>query len=99
MINIDEEHHVTIKSILQRFIPNTPVWAFGSRITQHFKPYSDLDLVIVGRERIPQSVYYQIKDAMEESVLPFKVDVLDWHRISPSFQKIIQKKYEIVINE
>ncbi len=97
MINIDERHLITIKTILQRLIPNTSVWVFGSRITSASKSYSDLDLVIVGKKRVPQILYYQIKDAMEESDLPFRVDVLDWHRISPSFKKIIKNNYIVLI--
>lgn len=98
MIDIEEKHLSTIKRIFQRLIPGIPVWAFGSRIKQTAKPYSDLDLVIVGENRIPQPVYYQIKDAMEESDIPFKVDVLDWHRLSPAFREIIQQQYEILIS-
>lgn len=81
---------------MHQLIPDTPVWAFGSRVTHTAKPYSDLDLVIVSKEHIPQALYYQIKDAMEESDLPFKVDILDWHRISPSFRAIIQKNYVVL---
>ena len=96
MIDIEDRHLLTIKRIFQQLIPGIPVWAFGSRVKQTAKPYSDLDLVIVGAHRIPQNIYYQIKDAMEESNIPFKVDVLDWHRLSPSFQTIIQQQYEIL---
>ena len=38
----------------------------------------------------------EIQDAFEESTLPFRVDVLDWHRISPSFRRVIQDKYDIL---
>lgn len=96
MIDIEKHHLSTINNIFHRFIPGIPVWAFGSRTHQTAKPYSDLDLVIVGDNRIPQKVYYQIKDAMEESDVPFKVDVLDWHRLSPAFQAIIQQHYVIL---
>ena len=37
-----------------------------------------------------------IQDAFDESTLPFRVDVLDWHRISPSFRRVIQDKYDIL---
>ena len=96
MIDLDVKHLKTVQAILHRLIPNTPVWVFGSRINHTAKSYSDLDLVIVGQNRIPQGVYYQLKDAMEESDLPFKVDILDWHRIRPSFRKIIQENYVVL---
>jgi uncharacterized protein len=96
MINLETEHLMIVKSILQKLIPETTVWVFGSRITHQVKTYSDLDLVIIGEKKIPQTTYYQLQDAMEESSLPFKVDVLDWHRITPSFRKIIQQQHEIL---
>ncbi len=96
MIDIDAKYFLTVKSILKQIIPKTPVWAFGSRVTGHAKPYSDLDLVIVDKHPIALLLYYQIKDAMEESDLPFRVDILDWHRISPSFKKVIYEKYVII---
>ena len=96
MINIDQNHLLTIKNILQQFIPNPTVWVFGSRIKQTAKSYSDLDLVIIGDKPISQKIYYQIQDAMEESDIPFRVEVLDWHRISPAFREAIQQQYEVL---
>ena len=93
MIDISQEQRITIQKILEKFIPNTPVWAFGSRVHGTAKSYSDLDLVIVGSERIPVKIYYQLQDAFEESTLPYRVDLLDWHRISTAFQKVIKQEY------
>ena len=30
------------------------------------------------------------------SNIPFKIDVLDWHRLSPSFKAIIQQQYAVL---
>ena len=38
----------------------------------------------------------RLKEAFEESDLPFRVDVLDWHAISDRFHKVIEKKYEVL---
>ena len=35
-------------------------------------------------------------EAFEASDLPFRVDVLDWHRISESFHKVIEQAYEVI---
>jgi len=95
MIDIKERHLTMVKKIIQQLIPGIPVWIFGSRVKGTAKPYSDLDLVIVGPQQIPQQLYYQIKDAMEESDLPYRVDVLDWYRISPEFREVIQKNHVV----
>ena len=96
MIDIKEEHLQIVKQILHQYIPGIPVWIFGSRTKGTAKSYSDLDLVIFDEHKIPLTNYYQIKDAFEESTLPFRVDVLDWHRIGPSFRKLIQQEYIVL---
>ncbi|VAW55620.1 Type I restriction-modification system, specificity subunit S, partial [hydrothermal vent metagenome] len=56
------------------------------------------DLVLKGQSKVPQKKYFQLQDALEESDLPIKVDVLDWHRITPEFRANIEKKYEVIMD-
>ena len=58
------------------------------------KEVQKFDIVIVGEHKLSQKVFYALKDAFEESELPIKVDVLDWHRISCEFQNNIKAQYE-----
>ena len=37
-----------------------------------------------------------LKSEFENSAIPFIVDLLDWHRISPEFHRNIEKKFEII---
>ncbi|MHB9028630.1 MAG: nucleotidyltransferase family protein [Candidatus Latescibacterota bacterium] len=85
-----------IEDILERYAPEYEVRAFGSRVTRTAKKHSDLDLAVAGRERIDPKRLDRLKEAFEESDLPFRVDVLDWNAISPEFRKIIEKKYEVI---
>ena len=86
-----------IQQILQEYIPEKTVWAFGSRVHgHHLKPFSDLDLAIIETEPMDSTLYQNILDAFSESNLPFKVDIVDWARIKPTFRSIIQEKYEII---
>jgi type I restriction enzyme S subunit len=96
MIDIQPDHLELIRNILDRHIPGIEVRAFGSRVSGQKKPYSDLDLVIVGQKQLPQKAYYQLKDAFEESSLPFRIDLLDWHRISSSFRRVIEQAYQVI---
>jgi len=86
----------TVKQILTEHFPECEVRAFGSRVTQTAKNYSDLDLTIVGQNALDSERFRHLKEAFEESNLPFRVDVLDWHRISESFHTVIEKKYEVI---
>ena len=96
MIDLLEKHLRLVREILAQQVPGIEVRAFGSRVTGKAKPYSDLDLVVVGAEKLPQEVYYRLKDSFEESTLPIRVDVLDWHRISPEFKEVIERVYQVI---
>jgi predicted nucleotidyltransferase len=96
MIDLPQTQLKLVKEILSRQVPNLEVRVFGSRITGEAKPYSDLDLVIVGNVELPQDVYYRLKDSFEESTLPIRIEVLDWHRISAEFRRVIEQNYQII---
>lgn len=96
MIRIAENHLAMIKEILRAHAPDCEVRAFGSRLTDKAKSYSDLDLVVIGKKKIERKIMIALKEAFEESTLPFRIDLLDWRRISDNFKKIIQKNYIVI---
>ena len=96
MIDVNPNHLDTVTRILAGHVPDCEVRAFGSRVTWTAKDYSDLDLAVVGERALDLDVLRLLREAFEESDLPFRVDVLDWHAISSSFRKVIEKKYEVV---
>ena len=96
MIDVNPNHLETVTRILAGQVPECEVRAFGSRVTWTAKDYSDLDLAVVGDRALDSDALRLLKEAFEESDLPFRVDVLDWYAISPAFQKVIEKKYEVV---
>jgi len=96
MIDLPPQDLTTIKRILAKHVPDCEVRAFGSRVTWTAKPHSDLDLVVVGKEKLSRSLLSLLKGSFEDSALPVTVDLLDWHRISPEFQKNITKQYETI---
>ncbi|WP_263079932.1 nucleotidyltransferase domain-containing protein [Endozoicomonas sp. Mp262] len=83
------------QQLLKRYLPNTCVWAYGSRVRGHARPASDLDLVaFVGEE---QSVAIsELREAFEESNLPFRVDLFCWDQIPDSFKETIKGQYVVI---
>lgn len=63
---------------------------FGARRAGHAKPNSDLGLGVVGDTVLDYRKIMALKRAFQESDLPFRVDVLDWHAISESFRVTIE---------
>ncbi len=96
MINVHAKNLTAVKKILDQYLPGIEVWAFGSRVGGQAKSYSDLDLVIVGKSKIDRVAWVRLKEAFEESKLPFRVDLIDWNSISTDFQKIVTQNYEIL---
>ena len=95
MIDLRPHHLETVRQIPAHHVPQCEVRAFGSRANWTAKDYSDLDLVVVASGKLSEDTLRHLKEAFEESELPFRVDVLDWQATSPQFRKVIEKQYEI----
>ena len=96
MIDLSPNHLKTVRQILAEHVPACEVRAFGSRVTQSAKEYSDLDLAVVGVTALDRHTLARLKEAFEESDLPIQVDVLDWQEISQSFKEIIARDYAVL---
>ncbi|GAB4397736.1 MAG: nucleotidyltransferase domain-containing protein [Anaerolineales bacterium] len=96
MIDLAPKDLLTVLQILQTHVPDYEVRAFGSRYHHTAWKYSDLDLAVVGAARLPFATLAAVRIAFEESDLPFRVDVLDWHTLSPEFQQVIAQGYETI---
>ena len=94
-IDINPNHLETIQRILNEHVPDCEVRAFGSRAKWNAEDYSDLDLAVVGEQPLSWRTLCNLRDTFEESDLPFRVDVLDWHDISGEFKEIIEKDYVV----
>jgi len=96
-LELSEEHLNVILDILDKIVPDRKVRAFGSRVTGKAKPYSDLDLAVMGDTPLPDKAIRDLRDAFEESNLPFQVDIVQWAEISEGFRKIIEERYIVLI--
>lgn len=97
-MHLGDDHLVEVKRILARNLPpSVQVFAFGSRVHgRNLKPYSDLDLCLWGKLPVPAAVMTKLGTEFEDSLLPFKVDVIDWVAISPEFRVAISADLELL---
>jgi type I restriction enzyme S subunit len=79
-----------VNALVAEWLPASDVRLFGSRARGTPKPYSDLDLVIMGDTPTPLSTLGQLQEAFACSDLPWRVDVVDWANTAPEFQRHIQ---------
>lgn len=80
-----------MRNILNCFVPEAEIIVFGSRINGTAKPWSDLDLAIKAKSALGWKLLEEIKEAFQESELPFRVDVLDWNDITDAFRRAIKE--------
>ena len=95
-IDLNPNHLAIVLGILAEHVPECEVRAFGSRASWTSRDYSDLDLAIVGEGALDWRTLGRLKEAFEESSLPMRVDVLDWHATSESFREVIERDYVVV---
>lgn len=83
-----------IYAVIKKYLPGQKVWAFGSRVTgQQLKPFSDLDLVILGNEDIEDVALVRAQNAFEESDLPIMIDLVVWKLLPQSLREQIEKSH------
>lgn len=89
---LSKEESKAVKDILNRAIPNLKVLAFGSRVSgKNLKPFSDLDLAIIGNGAISFDTLCKIKEEFSNSDLPFMVDIVDYNAVDKNFAEVIKK--------
>ena len=95
-IDISPSQRKELLTLIQRHLPNVEVWAFGSRVKWTARSNSDLDLVALAKPE-DEGRISRLKEALEESSLPFRVDVLVWDNIPESFKKNIRERHVVLV--
>ena len=95
-IDITAEQRRTVLALLNRHLPGTTVWACGSRVKWTSRPESDLDLVAFARPEQSARVA-DLREAFEESNLPFRVDLFVWDETPESFRARIEAEHVMLL--
>ena len=70
-----------ISSIFERFQDVDTVIIYGSRAKGNFKPYSDIDITLLGKN-LNLTSQQQIENELDDLLLPYKFDVSIMKEIS-----------------
>jgi len=92
-LTLQPAHTTLLRAILRTYLGERPVrvYAFGSRARGDCRADSDLDLLLDDQEEIPLSTVTMLKEAFEDSCLPFRVDVVRRTDLSPEFYQHIHR--------
>lgn len=77
-----------IKDIVRKHLPSTEYKAFlfGSRVAGNHRKFSDVDLGILGNKPIPSDVFFNLQQDLEDSDIPYIVELLDFSSVAESFK-------------
>ena len=92
-VDIRPDHLEIVQDILREHLPaGVKVWVFGSRANWTTKDSSDLDLALESESRLNHKLLGALKDAFEDSTLPYTVDVVDLNAVSHVFKQIVKEQ-------
>jgi len=96
MIDLDPSLLERIVSVFQEHIPKTSIYIYGSRVRGTARKYSDVDIMIKGKNAVSLEKLNELKEAFSSSNIPLVVDIHDWHTISDEFKNIIKDELLII---
>lgn len=95
-MDLSPDHLAIVCTILAKHVPDAEVRVFGSRATRKAKAHSDLDLAVLGREKMAEKALADLRTAFAETDLPFRVDVAGWRSLPESFVKLLDGGYDVI---
>ena len=84
----------TVKRIILERLAGHPagVYLFGSCARGDGGHWSDIDVAIDPAERLPQSLLAEIDEELEESTVPYFVEVIDLSTAGASYREAVERE-------
>lgn len=98
MLDLQPQYCQLIARIAHTYAPNYEVRVFGSRIRGTARRHSDADLAFIGAEPLSMDQLIHLKEAFENSTLPFRVDIVDWRRATDTFKTSVEAQGMVSLN-
>jgi predicted nucleotidyltransferase len=87
VLDMSEDHAGIVRGVLHAHLPEgARAFVFGSRAHGDARRYSDLDLAIEWDRPLGLDLLGRIAEALSESDLPYKVDIVDLATTDPAFR-------------
>lgn len=83
-----------IKAIITKYLPRNDfkVFLFGSRASGKNRPGSDFDIGIMGKKPVDFGIMGLLEEDLENSDIPYKIDIVDFQRVPEGFKKLALRK-------
>lgn len=82
------------RAIVRRELRGLPVqvYFFGSRADGTARTSSDLDIGILATGAVPGDALAGLREAFDESTIPYEVDIVDLSRVAPAFRERVLRE-------
>ena len=68
------------------------VWLFGSCARGEVLQHSDIDIAILPRDELPSIFFADLAETIEQSSIPYDVDVVDLRRAAPGLVDEVRRE-------
>jgi len=98
MSKIYKESIETLKKLIESVIKGeeVAVYLFGSRATGKADYNSDIDIGIICKSENSEKIIAILREKIENSNIPYKVDVVDLTKVSEEFKRKVLEEGELL---
>ena len=91
------DYILIVKNIVLKHVPQDEfaVFLFGSRAVGNDKSLSDIDVGILGMRALPYNIKGDLESDLDESIVPFKIDLIDFYQVDEVFKNEALSTVEI----
>lgn len=97
-MNTNEDSYLDlVKTIILKNIPNDKynIFLFGSRTKDKHRFAADIDVGVEGKEPLNKDIIYKVQEEIEESIVPFNVDIIDFKDVGNEFKQEAMRNIKI----
>jgi|SRR5690606_29029449 len=80
MYGLEQEDIQKINAVFNKLTSIEKAILYGSRAIGNYKPYSDIDLTLIGKN-LTLNEQFTIETELDDLLLPYKIDLSIYHKI------------------
>lgn len=77
--------------IVLKHLPGCRIYLYGSRARNEARSGSDIDIALDNNTKIGSHIMAPLKGDIDDSIIPFFVDIVDLNDVSEQFKTALQK--------
>jgi predicted nucleotidyltransferase len=88
---MQEEYKKKLIDLIEKRLPECTIILYGSRARDDARTGSDIDLALDCGKEVDRAIIIDLLEDIENSVVPYKIDLVDLHTIKGDLGKEIER--------